>query len=98
MSNSFATNNIIVGIVLILIGFIIIYMDQYYRYAIKEIPKEKIIYKYLPRSPQEELEQPVFPSDIFSTMFSQPDPWILDLNDLDLRQKNNQNKYFISAI
>jgi hypothetical protein len=98
MNNSFITNNALIGIVLIILGFIIIYIDQYYRNAIKHIPKEKIIYKYLPRSPQEELEQPVFPSDIFSTMFSQPDPWILDLNDLDLRQKNNMNKYFISAI
>jgi hypothetical protein len=96
MSNS--SSNILVGIVLIIIGFIIIYIDQYYRYEIEKQPTEKIVYKYLPRSPQEELDQPVFPTDIFSTMFSQPDPWILDLNDLDMRQKNNQNKYFISAI
>jgi hypothetical protein len=96
MSNS--SSNILVGIVLIIIGFIIIYIDQYYRYEIKQKPTEKIIYKYLPRSPQEELDQPVFPTDIFSTMFSQPDPWILDLNDLNTRQKTNINKYFISGI
>ena len=86
------------GIIIIIIGFIILYIDQYYRYKYKSLPKEKYIYKYIPRTPQEELDQPVFPSDIFETMFSQPDPWILTLNDLDTRQKGQLNKYFISAV
>jgi hypothetical protein len=88
---------IYIAFIFIIIGFIILYIDQYYRYQYKK-PKEKIIYKYIPRTPIEELEEPVFPSDIFETMFSQPDPWILELNDLDTRQRNKINQYYISAI
>jgi hypothetical protein len=44
------------------------------------------------------MDEPVFPSDIFETMFSQPDPWILTLNDLDTRKREDINKYFISAV
>ena len=91
-------NNSITGIIIILIGFLILYIDQYYRYESREKPKEKIIYKYIPKSPQEELDEPVFVTDIFSTMFSQPDPWILDLNNLDTRKNDNINKYFISSV
>jgi len=86
-----------IAFIFLIIGFLILYIDQYYRYNIKE-QKEKIIYKYIPRTPIEEMEEPVFASDIFETMFSQPDPWILGLNDLDTRQKNKINKYFISAV
>ena len=83
--------------IFLIIGFIILYIDQYYRYQYKK-PKEKIIYKYIPRTPLEELEEPVFASDIFETMFSQPDPWILGMNDLNTREKNRINQYFISAV
>ncbi len=87
-----------IGIICLIIGFIVIYSDQYYRYKYSLLPQEKIEYRYLPRTPQELLNEPVFPSDIFSTMFSQPDPWILTLNDLDTRKREKINKYFISAV
>jgi len=86
-----------ISFILLIIGFIILYIDQYYRYNYRK-PKERIIYKYIPRTPREELDEPVFASDIFETMFSQPDPWILSLNDLDTREKNKINQYFISAV
>ena len=38
--------------------------------------KQKIIYKYIPRTLEEEEESPIYVSDIFSTMFSQPSPWV----------------------
>lgn len=86
-----------IAFIFLIIGFLILYIDQHYRYNYKE-QKEKIIYKYIPRTPIEEMEEPVFASDIFETMFSLPDPWILGLNDLDTREKNKINKYFISAV
>jgi hypothetical protein len=89
---------IILGLICILIGFAILYSDLYFRYKTKATPNEKIEYRYIPRSPKDELDDPVFPSDIFSTMFSQPDPWILSLNDLDTRKRESINKYFISGI
>lgn len=88
----------IIGIVCIIIGFIILYVDQYYRYKYNLLPQQIVEYRYLPRNFKEEMDEPVFPSDIFETMFSLPDPWILTLNDLDTRNKNNINKYFISAV
>ena len=88
----------IIGIIAIIIGFILIYVDQYYRYKYNTIPKERVEYRYLPRTAKEQLDQPIFPSDIFETMFSQPDPWILSLNDLDTRKRENINKYFLSAV
>jgi hypothetical protein len=88
----------IIGIIAIIIGFILIYVDQYYRYKYNAIPKERVEYRYLPRTAKEQMDQPVFPSDIFETMFSQPDSWIVSLNDLDTRKRENINKYFISAV
>lgn len=38
--------------------------------------KQKIIYKYIPRTLEEEEESPIYVSDIFGTMFSQPSPWV----------------------
>ena len=38
--------------------------------------KQKIIYKYIPRTLEEEEESPIYVSDIFNTMFSQPSPWV----------------------
>ncbi len=86
------------GLLCLIIGFIIIYVDQYYRYKYNTLPKEKIEYRYLPRTAKEQLNEPVFPTDIFETMFSQPDPWILTLNDLDTRRQDSINKYFISGV
>ena len=88
----------LIGIIILLVGFLILYIDQYYRYKEKEKPIEKIIYRYLPKSYQDELNEPVFPSDVFETMFSRPDPWILSLNDLDKRKTEKINKYFVSAL
>lgn len=87
-----------IGIFCLIIGFIILYVDQYYRYKYNLLPKKVIEYRYLPRSPTEDINEPVFPSDIFETMFSQPDPWILSINDLDTRKRDKINKFFISAI
>ena len=88
----------IIGLICLIIGFILIYVDQYYRYKYNLLPQQKIEYRYLPRTPREQMDEPVFPSDIFETMFSQPDPWILTLNDLDTRKREDINKYFISAV
>lgn len=44
-------------------------------------PKNKIIYKYIPRTLEEEEESSVYVTDIFKTMFSQPSPWIAGRKD-----------------
>lgn len=64
--------------------------------SLKECPKTQIIYRYVPRTFEEEQNEPVLVSDIFKTMFSQPSPWIGSVNDLDTRKSETINKYFIS--
>lgn len=61
-------------------------------------PQQQIIYRYIPRTFEEEQEAPVYPSEIFKTMFTQQSPWIGSINDIDTRKKESINKYFISQM
>ncbi len=90
--------NIIIISILLIVGFIFLYIDLYNRLSTKLKPSERIIYKYIPRTPNNELQTDIFPSDIFETMFSRPTPWINSVNELDARQNKLVNKYFISQI
>lgn len=58
----------------------------------------EIIYKYIPRTFEEEQQQPVYVSEIFDTMFSQPSPWIISVRDYDERKQEKINQYFISQM
>lgn len=57
---------------------------------------EKIIYRYIPRTLEEEQNEPVFVSDIFKTMFTQQSPWVASVQYLDTKKKEAINDYFIS--
>lgn len=89
---------IIISVLLLITGFILLYIDQYQRLMRRCKPTEKIVYRYIPRTPYDEMSEEIFPSDIFKTMFTQPSPWINEVNDLDARQSKLVNKYFISQI
>ena len=89
---------IIISVLLLITGFILLYIDQYQRLIRRYKPTEKIIYRYIPKTPYDEMNEEIFPSDIFKTMFTQPSPWINEVNDLDARQSKLVNKYFISQI
>ena len=58
----------IIGIILLVIYFSLKYQN--------DNCKQKIIYKYIPRTLAEEEEDPVYVSEIFKTMFTQPSVWI----------------------
>jgi hypothetical protein len=58
----------------------------------------KIVYKYLPRSLEEEEESPVYVSEIFKGMFEQPSVWINSIKDDYVRKNEVLNKYYISQI
>jgi hypothetical protein len=62
----------------------------------QQCPQNQIIYKYIPRTFDEEQDEPVYVSDIFATMFSQQSPWIKSLTDVDFRRTEAINKYFAS--
>ena len=91
-----------ISFILIFVGFILIYVDLFLRYKKNSDNtkiRERVIYKYVPRTMREEWDQPVFPSDIFETMFSQQSTWINSFNDYDSRAKKREvNQYFISQV
>lgn len=64
----------------------------------QKCPEQKIIYKYIPRTFEEEQNEPVYVSDIFSNMFSQPSPWMVSIGNIDRRKQEQINKYFISQV
>ena len=55
-----------------------------------------VIYKYLPRTLEEEESEPVFATEIFKTMFTQPSVWIDSAYENTIRRDEVPNKYFIS--
>ena len=57
---------------------------------------KKVIYKYIPKTLSENEEDPIFVSEIYSDMFSQPSVWIDSLYLDDKRKTALINKYFIS--
>jgi hypothetical protein len=59
---------------------------------------DKIIYRYIPRTFEEEQRDPPLVSDIFETMFSQPDPWVTSMRYYDVRKQENVNRYFITQL
>jgi len=54
------------------------------------LPKETI--RYIPRSLEEEQNEPVQASKIFKTMFDQQTPWIGVFNDSNIVQRRELNK------
>ena len=66
--------------------------------ATSEVAKcdKKIIYKYLPRTLEEEETEPIYVSQIFAPMFTQPSVWIDSIYEDDKRKTQLLNKYFIS--
>ncbi len=54
----------------------------------------KVIYRYIPRTLSEELDSPVYATDILKTMFKQPSPWMLQLDNKLLDEANR--KFFVS--
>jgi hypothetical protein len=58
----------------------------------------KIEYRYIPRTFEEEQLEPVYVSEIFETMFSQPSPWVLSIREYDQRKQERVNAYFINQL
>jgi hypothetical protein len=58
----------------------------------------RVIYKYIPRTFDEEQADPVPVSDIFKTMFSQPSPWVNSIRTYDIKKQENINTYFVSQL
>ncbi len=57
---------------------------------------DRYIYRYIPRTFEEEQNEVAYPSDIFKAMFTQPTPWIHSTNDIDLNRKDAVNLFMVS--
>jgi hypothetical protein len=91
--------DIIKGIFLIIliIGIILIIIYYFSNNIIGNCDPQ-IIYKYIPRTLEEEESQPIYVSQIFKTMFTQPSVWINSIEDDYFRKQEDINKYFISQV
>ena len=81
-------------ILLIFIGIIFVVIDLVK--TEKECPQNQVIYRFIPRTLDEELESPAFATDVFRTMFSQPSPWIRSIDNMMLQKREDINQFFIS--
>jgi len=81
---------IIIGIILLSVFFI---TNHYLQQT-----KPKTVYRFIPRTLVEEQESPIYVSQIFKTMFSQPSTWINSVDEDAIRRQENLNNYFISLM
>jgi hypothetical protein len=82
-------------LIMLIIGIILIIV-YYFSSNIIGNCEPQIIYKYIPRTLEEEETQPIYVSQIFKTMFTQPSVWINSIQDDYFRKQEDINKYFIS--
>lgn len=87
-------------LIMIFVGIILVYRNGIPNKTenIIDINPPKIIYRYIPRTFAEEQMEPVYPSEIFETMFSQPSPWLLSIRNYDQRKQEQINQYFVSQM
>jgi hypothetical protein len=69
-------------------------ITKIYTEVIQKEPES--IYRYIPRTFEEEQADPVTVSEIFETMFSQSSPWLGSIKTYDTRKQESINKYFVS--
>jgi hypothetical protein len=58
-------------------------------------PEPKIEYRYIPRTFEQDQNNPVKVSDIYSTMFNQPTPWLRGVVN-HTSKKSDLDRYYIS--
>ena len=85
-------------LILLFIGLIMIITDVVRIKAGLIKQKPKIIYRYIPRTFEEEQLDPINVSEIFGTMFSQPSPWVGSIRTYDKRKQEKINQYFVSQL
>lgn len=80
-----------IGVILLVVYFII--RDKFNKQC-----NEKIVYKYIPRTLSETERQPVFVSQIFKAMFTQPSVWIDSIYNDSERPLQSFNEYNVSQM
>lgn len=85
-------------LIIIILGIILINKSISKEQVIIKETSPRVEYRYLPRTFAEEQMEPVYPSEIFETMFSQPSPWLLSIRNYDQRKQEKINAYFVSQM
>jgi len=62
------------------------------------IPETKTVYRYMPKTFEEDQNSQPFVSDLFRTMFTEHSPWINSVMDYDRRKQEAINKYYVSQV
>ena len=57
-----------------------------------------VVYRFIPKTFEEEQLDSVTVTDIFETMFSQPSPWVNSVRTYDRMKQERINNYFISQL
>ena len=82
----------------VFIGILLVVVDVI-RIKSGLVEKEpEIIYRYIPRTFEDEQLDPIFVTDIFETMFSQPSPWVGSVRSYERRKQERINQYFVSQL
>ena len=58
--------------------------------------KPKVVYRYIPRTFEEDRAEPVFVSRVFKKMFEAPSPWVYSLKNPDYTTLQNVNEFYVS--
>jgi len=90
--------NLAKGLFIIILMIGIISLIVYFSTESITSQSTKIVYKYLPRTLEEEENDPVYVSDIFKTMFTQPSVWVTSSYEDTIRRTEVPNKNFISQV
>ena len=85
-------------LIILFIGTILIAIDVTRVSAGLTNKDPRVIYRYIPRTFEEEQEDPVPVSDIFETMFSQPSPQVGSIRTYDIGKQDKINQYFVSQL
>jgi hypothetical protein len=85
-------------IIILIIGIMLLTIYFVSKNEIQAKCDQKIIYKYLPRTLDEEERDPIYVTQIFKTMFTQPSVWIDSTYQDTIRRTEAINKYFISQL
>jgi hypothetical protein len=80
---------ILVFIAILLITINVIKSDQI-------CPQQQIVYRYIPRTFEEEQEDPAYVSDIFKVMFSQQSPWVYSISNIDRAKQASIRDFFVN--
>jgi hypothetical protein len=83
-------------ILLLFIAILFISIDLTRTYY--KVSNQKIVYRYIPRTFNQEMDHDVPVSEIFEKMFTNPSPWIAGLNDGESRKVDKINKFFITQM